>query len=578
MLEIAGTKKTKLMVSSVLSVMSAAMALAPFIVIFYIAEALLIGGGIDQEYIWQLGLAALVCVFIRFVLMYFSIVLSHIAAFEILYELRKKLAEHLSTLPMGFFTRQGSGSIKKIINDDIEAIEIFIGHQIPDTITAIALPAFTLLFLSAKDWRLALISLVPLICGFFAQRVALSDDKDLTPKYHKAMEEMNNRVIEYVKGMPVVKVFSRTLDSFSLFKASVNNYKDFCIKWSKRSMPAYAIYLFSINAILFFVLPAGTWFYLQNSLSVPVFILFLLLGIGYSAPLVRISEYGFMLAEIREGVRRMDAILSQKPVPESPDVLTPIGHRIEFRDVCFNYEEKQVLHDISFTAAEGTTTALVGPSGAGKTTIAQLIPRFWDVAKGEILIGGRDIRQLGSENLMKHVSFVFQDIFLFHDTLLENIRMGQEGSSREEVIQAARASQAHEFIAALPQGYDTVFGAAGTHFSVGEQQRISIARAFLKNAPILILDEATSYADIDNELKIQAGLSQLMKGKTVIVIAHRLSTIKNADQILVIDEGRIMEKGNHRELLSNKGLYRRLWENHTGAQNWKLASIEGHES
>ena len=570
LLEIAGQSKYKIIWSSIFSVLSAVAALVPFIIIYYMSYELL-SPAINKSYVWKLAWFALAAVICRFLFQYLSIVLSHIAAYDILYGLRMQLAGHLAVLPMGYFTSNSSGRLKKILNDDVEEIELFIAHHIPDIVTAIALPLMTILFLFFKDWRMALIALIPLFLAYRAQRAASSDSGNLTPKYHRAMETMNSTIIEYVRGMPVIKVFNQTVQSFTRFKNSVEDFKDLCVQWSKKSTPPYAMFLVLINSALFFILPLGVWLYIRGSLNISVFILFLLLGIGYSVPLIRISYYGALIAQIKEGVKRIDGILDQPRVQEPVSPRLPESYGIELKNVSFAYDsDDYVLRSINLHMKEKSVTALVGPSGAGKTTIAQLIPRFWDISEGEILVGGVNVKDIPFEELMKIVSFVFQDVFLFNDTILENIRMGLEKAGEDDVIKAAKIAQAHDFIESLPNGYHTVFGADGVHLSGGEQQRISVARAVLKNSPIVILDEATAFADPENESKIQNAFSDLMRDKTVGVIAHRLSTIKNADQIVVIDEGRVVETGTHEELLERAGLYKNMWKAHISAQDWKF--------
>lgn len=569
LLEIAGQGKIKLLLSSILSVLSAILALAPFIIIYYISYELL-SSAINKTQVWLLAWLALTSVILRFLFQYLSLVLSHIAAYNILYGLRSNLTKHLSDLPMGFFTTNNSGKIKKVLNDDVEEIELFIGHHIPDIVTAVTLPLITILFLFSKNWILALVSLAPLFFAFWAQKKAYAHDDELVPKYHKAMEKMNSAIIDYVKGMPVIKVFNQTVDSFKQFKHSVEVFKNLCSLWAKKTTHFYAIYLVFISAAMFFVLPAGVWLYIKGNIEIPVLILFLLLGIGYATPLIRIADYAAKMVMIKEGVKRIDSILGMPVMKEPANPKLPKSYNIEFRNVSFAYEhDKLVLNNINLKIKENSITALVGPSGAGKTTVAQLIPRFWDITKGEILIGGINIKDIGTGNLMTMLSPVFQDVFLFNDSIIENIRMGSN-QTHDNVIEAAKLARAHEFIMNLPNKYDTLFGAKGINLSGGEQQRIAIARGVLKNAPIVILDEATAFADPENEFQIQKAFNTLMSGKTVLVIAHRLSTIKNADHIIVVDEGKIDDFGTHNELLEKGGLYKNMWEAHVSTKNWKL--------
>jgi ATP-binding cassette subfamily B protein len=474
---------------------------------------------------------------------------------------------------MGYFSRHTTGAIKKILGEDVERVELFIAHHIPDLAAAIVLPVMTLIYLFILDWRLALAAMIPLPIAFGAQRVAFGGSRraETMKEWHDSMEAMNGTIVEYVRGMPVIKVFNQTVYSFRRFKESVYSYRDWMVSVSKKMTPPWAAFTVIVGSGLVFILPVGVWLYVRGGLDLSVLLLFMILGAGYMAPLVKLAMFSSQLTQINEGVTRIEAIFDEPETPE-PDVPEiPRSYSIELGDVCFSYEEKEVLHDVSFRAEEGTVTALVGPSGAGKTTIAQLLLRFWDVDSGEILIGGVNVKNIPVEELMNIVSFVFQDVFIFHDTVFENIRMGMDGVTRDQVEAAAKAAQAHGFIEGLPQGYDTLIGEGGTvHLSGGEAERISIARAILKNAPIIVLDEATAFADPENEARIQDAFSELMEGKTVVVIAHRLSSITDADQIIVLDEGRVAGVGSHGLLLDAGGLYQSMWEAHTAARGWEL--------
>jgi ATP-binding cassette, subfamily B, bacterial IrtA/YbtP len=570
LLEIAGAGKVKLFFSILFSILGATFALAPFVVIYYISGELL-KEEFDTSYIFTLVIIALAAIALKVIFQYVSVVLSHVAAYDILYGLRKKLTSSLAELPMGYFSNSSSGEVKKIINEDVEEIELFIGHYIPDISTAITLPLLTIGFLFFKDWRMALAALVPVVLAFVVQKGVYADHGGLVYRYHRAMAKMHATIIEYVRGMPVIKVFNQTVSSFARFQNSVKVHENLCVAWVQRTTRYYSIYLVLINSALFFILPLGVWLYLNDSLSMHILFLFLLLGIGYAAPLVRISNYFDMMALIQEGVRRIDGILNEKKLEESSTPTRPKKYDIEFNDVSFGYEPSiDVLNNISFKIKENSMTALVGPSGAGKTTIAQLIPRFWDVNKGEINIGGVNIKDIPVEDLMDIVSSVFQDVFMLNDTIYNNIKM-ESDLSMDEVSKAAKLAQVHDFIASLPDGYETVIGAQGVHLSGGEQQRISIARTMLKNSPIVILDEATAFADPENESKIQRAFRALMDQKTVIVIAHRLSTIVHADQILVVDDGGIQECGTHEELLKRGGVYKNMWDAHICAKDWKFS-------
>ena len=573
LLEIAGQKKWKLFISAFFAIISAVLSLAPFVIIYLVMVKLLDTsfGPKDYGYIWKLAWIAASAVIARFVMLFISGMFSHIAAYDILYGLRKKLAEHMGDLSMGYFTEKTSGEIKKILSEDVENIELFIAHHLPDAVAGVVLPLLTIGYLFIIDWRMALIALIPLPISMVLYRAMLggSEFKNIIRKYHDSVEKMNSTIIEYVRGMPVVKIFNQTVKSFRRFKDSVYGYREHVNAWTKKGTPPWAAFTVIASSSLFFILPFGVWFYINGTIELPTLFLCLMLGSGYMVPFIKVGVMGHNIAMINEGVRRMDKILLEPKMPDEdiPKILEI--NTIEFKNVSFSYTEKEILHDINFQAKEGTVTALVGPSGAGKTTVAHLIPRMWDIDDGEILIGGVNIKDISRDKLMDRIGFVFQDIFMFSDTVYENIRMGTENVQEEDIIRAAKVAQCHEFIEELPTGYNTIIGEAGTiHLSGGERQRIAMARIILKNAPIIVLDEAIAYADAENEVKIQSAFAEIMKGKTVIVIAHRLSTITDADQIIVIDEGKIANKGTHTELLKSGNLYKRMWDTHISAREW----------
>ena len=576
LLEIAGQKKGFLTLSAIFAAASSLLALTPYLFIYLIIERLLSPsfGTQDYETLKLLSFAALGGIVLRYLLFFISTMFSHVAAFNILCGLRTAMVEHLGTLHMGYFTESRSGGIKKILSEDVEEIEQFIAHHIPDLVSGVSLPMVTVFFLFTVDWRMALIALIPLPIALLLQYVALgtSNHDHLMEQYHDAHEAMNGTIVEYVRGMPVVKVFNQTVDSFSRLKQHVYAYRDFVNQWTERMAPPWALFTVVTASSLFVILPFGVWFYLSGSLSLPKLLLFLMLGSGYMTPLLKVAMMGGTLARILEGVSRIDAILSQPGVSQSSAPEVPEGCAIEFDDVGFGYGDKKVLHHTSFRIEEGSVTALVGPSGAGKSTIAQLLLRMWDTSSGEIRLGGVGIKEISHKMLMDYVGFVFQDVFIFSDTVYENIRMGKEGATHEEVMKAAESAQCLDFILALPDGIHTVIGEGGTvHLSGGERQRISLARILLKDAPIIVLDEATAYADAENEAKIQTAFARIMKHKTVLIIAHRLSTITDADTILVIDKGQVVESGSHQHLIQTPGLYRSMWHAHTSARDWTFA-------
>ncbi|MEM9833560.1 MAG: ABC transporter ATP-binding protein [Bacteroidota bacterium] len=571
LLEIAGRRKYHLILSGLLAVLHAGLALVPYILVYYIIKELVnppIDSAVVQRYLlWAIGAGVG-----SYALLYASGMASHVAAFNILYELRKQTAAKLGQLPLGFITTYSSGALKKIVADDIERIENFIAHQIPDFVKGITLPLVTIIYLFYVDWRLAAISFVPLVvlAVWIPLMFRAEYTKEMMKKYHQSQEDMNSGIVEFVRAMPVMKIFTQTADSFRQYSNSVNEYAAMSVQWMRKSSPPFAVFMSFISNATLPVLILGTYLYLQNGITFATLVLFLILGVGYIKPVFALANMGMQISLINRGVQRMDDILQHPIQSSSPEPATFSDHSIEFRNVSFSYvEEVKVLDNVSFTMPAGTITALIGPSGAGKSTAAQLVARFWDVQEGEVLIGGTNIQSVPVENLMREVSFVFQDSFMFQETIYENIRMGMN-KTEEETVMAAKAAQCHTFIRQLPDGYQTRFGERGVHLSGGEQQRIQLARAVLKDSPILILDEATAFSDPENEYLIQKAFGRLIQDKTVIVIAHRLSTIIDADQIVLFDQGRVVATGTHRDLLMQSKLYTKMWNAHNRAKEFTL--------
>ena len=570
LLQIAGQRKSLLLASCTLAVIHSVLSLVPYALVFYIIKELTQSQP-NFTTVQQYVIYAIVIVIVSMVAFLLSGILSHIAAFNILYGLRKTITEKVGILPMGYLSHRNSGAFKKIISDDVERIETFVAHQIPDFVKAVALPLLTLGYLFSEDWRLALISCLPLLVLVVIMPLMFgSKNQNLTQKYHHSLEEMSAGIVEYVRSMPVMKIFQQSAETFDKYGKKVLTFHRFVSDWIRHSSPPFAIFMsFASNAMLP-VLVLGLYLYFHNGLTLATLLFFLILGTGYMRPVFAMSNMAMQLQLIEQGVQQIDKILEAPVLPETHTPQESSHYDIRFDKVSFAYDgEHYVLNDINFIAKEGSITALVGPSGAGKSTVGQLLSRFWDIQEGSISIGGVDIRQLSTEKLMEKVSFVFQDSFMFAQTMYENIRMGMN-KTKEEVIAAAKAAQIHDFIMSLPKGYDTLFGQQGVHLSGGEQQRFQLARAILKDAPILILDEATAFADPENEYKIQLAFSELIKGKTVLVIAHRLSTITTADQIIVFEKGEINAIGTHNELLQSSELYQRMWNAHNRAQDWNI--------
>ena len=582
--EIAGQKKGLLILAGLLSAGSAVCMLVPYWAVYEVLKELLTHGSTtasDGTGIIRWGWIALGGLACGLVLLYASLMSSHVAAFRILYGLRIRLSGHIGKLPLGYLNNTSTGAIKKTMDQNIEKIEGFIAHTIPDLVNVAATVVVMLIIFFSLDVRLTAVCLAVVALSLFLQfsNFMGKKAKEFTKDYYDAQERMSASAVQYVRGMPVVKIFGQSVLSFRQFNAEIQAYKTFALKCCDTYQNGMIAFTVLLNSMVTFILPVGVLLMqaTPQSLSMAaVWLFFIILGPGMASPVYKLTFLGGNTREIDEGVARIDHILEKEPVPEPEHPQIPVSYDVEFRNVSFSYENTvqgtrtEALRDVSFSARQGEITALVGPSGSGKSTVANLIPRFWDVGQGEILIGGVDIRQMTTEKLMETVSFVFQDTFLFYDTLYENIAVGSPEATRESVIAAARAAQCHDFIERLPEGYDTKIGDSGVFLSGGEAQRVCVARAILKNAPILVLDEATAFADPENEFRMQMALKSLMKDKTVIVIAHRLSSVVSAQQILVMKEGRIVQRGRHDSLSATDGVYKNMWDAYTSAFHWTL--------
>ncbi|MEM9486532.1 MAG: ABC transporter ATP-binding protein, partial [Cyanobacteria bacterium P01_F01_bin.116] len=569
-------QRVLLALSGVLAAIGAALGLVPYYLI-YLVSVRLFGttGGFDTQYIWQLAWLAVVAVVGKGVCNSFSTRLSHIAAYTILYDLRIELARKLGNLPLGYFTNRTTGEVKKIIHEDVEQLEHGLAHLIPDVVAGVTVPVLTGILLLLVDWRMTLATLASAVIavGFFSFMMTRFD----MSTYNALLAKMNGVIIQYINGMKVIKAFTRTDFSFAQLQDVVEEMRQVYVRITRTSALPMAMMLTLMRSAAITVVPVGIALYLTGSLSIPTFVLFVVMGIGFNRPIMAVLFHGLTgFYQINSASKRIAEVFSQPDLADPEDPKQPQENDIIFKNVSFSYGDTQVLNKISFTAIAGSVTALVGPSGAGKSTLAKLIPRFWDVEQGDIAIGGVSVKDMAVEQLMNRVSFVFQDVFLFNDTILENIRIGNPTATKAEIIKAAKAARCHEFIKALPQGYDTPVGENGVSLSGGQRQRLSIARAILKDAPIVVLDEATAYVDPENEAMVQEALAGLLaKGeKTLIVVAHRLSTITEADQILVIDQGEIVARGTHGELLAGCELYREQWDAHRSARDWQMGQKE----
>ena len=579
LIEIAGTKRRLLIGAMLLAVITAIVQFVPIIAVYNIlielAEHALDPSLIDKAYIWLWSYIALGAFFAFGVLTFASLMLSHIAAFNILYEIRMQLVQKMVRLPLGFFSRRASGELKKIMSDDVERIELFIAHHIPDIVTALLFPLILVSYMFAVDWRLAIVVLAVLAMAFYVMGRMYTGKKirEVSKRYVETLGRMNASIVEYIRGIQVVKTFTESTNAYRKLNDDIKEYRKFANEVNVQYQPTYVGFLTILSSALLFIIPVAVWLFVGSAsyaTFVPVLLMFLFFGVAVFFPVLKLLWIGSFLNQNNMGVQKIDDILYMDEI-EEPDIPRhPKDASVEFRNVSFAYDTTPILKAISFISHPGTITALVGPSGAGISTVAMLAARFWDVQSGEILIGGVPVKEIPTSVLMDNVAFVFQDNMLFFDTIEENIRMGNKTATFEEVARAACAAQCHEFIESLPNGYQTLVGEGGIYLSGGEAQRIALARAILKDSPIILLDEATAFADPENEGKILAAFSHLIKGKTVLVIAHRLSTITNADRILYVDKGVIAEQGTHEQLLALKGEYARMWETYNRAKRWTI--------
>lgn len=584
LLELAGEKKSLLVWGCILSTLSVFFQIIPFWAVYNIMAELLQNAAdfskADTSFMLSWAVKGILGLLLAYAFMYFGGMLGHTAAYRTLYGIRVRLSNHISELPLGWFNRNAIGKVKQIAEQDVEQIEKFIAHQLPDMVNTIVLLLVMVVIMFGLNPWLALACIIPIIIGFTAQFSMMFGKKaqEGLSEYYDALENISTSSVQYVRGMPSIKIFGQTVHSFRKFYQDIMSYRDFSTKYADNYEPTYCLFRVLVLSLATFIFAIGIFLFSgdpQNMAFAITLLFFLIFAPGISTPVFKFNSFGSSMNNITEGVRRIDEIMSEIPIQEPTDGKKPQGYEITFEHVSFSYEGKDsalVLKDVSFRAEQGQITALVGPSGSGKSTIAQLIPRFWDVGTGQIKIGGVDIRDMKTEDLMASMSFVFQDSFLFSDTLYNNIAIGKPGATKEEVYTAAKAAQCHEFIEKLPQGYDTLIGEGGVYLSGGEEQRVSVARAILKNAPILILDEATAYADPENEFQMQLALQELIKNKTVLIIAHRLITIKNANKILVIKNGQIENAGAHKFLLQNSETYSAMWKAYTVSSDWQITA------
>ena len=576
LLTIAGSYRYLTYASWILSAISALIALAPYYFIWQVMrEVLEVAPDFSRaQNLTYNGWMAVMFAVIAVLVYIAGLMCSHLGAFRIATNLRLQSMNHIVKLPLGFAEHFGSGKLRKIVNESSAATETYLAHQLPDRANALATPCGLLVLLFVFDWRLGLLSLAPVLLGFLIMMAMTGKEMQQKMKeYQNALDDMSNEAVEYVRGIPVVKTFGQTIFSFKKFKDSIDRYKVWVIAYTKQLRTPMMFYTAAINGVFVFLI-AGALLFTQDQVTTEFLlnlVFYIIITPIISVTLTRIMFQSENAMIVDDALQRIDSVLNLEPLKETAHPMHPKDGSVELEQVHFSYNgEKDVLNGISISIPAGQTVAFVGPSGGGKTTLANLISRFFDPQSGTVRVGGVDVRDIPKEELMNTVSFVFQNSRLIKASIFENVRLGKPEATREEVMAALKNAQCDDILEKLPDGMDTVIGTKGVYLSGGEQQRIAIARVMLKNTPIIILDEATAFADPDNETRVQAAFSKLSQGKTVIMIAHRLSTVAGADQIYVIKDGQIAESGSSRELMERGGLFARMWKNYQTSVQWKV--------
>ena len=558
-----GESNSKMRISILLAVLGEMFGIVPFLMVALLADELYRGTATIQRVLFFSGIAA-ICQLIKMLLTWRSSLMSHKISFTILKNIREAITDRMAKVPMGVMLETPTGTFKNLIVDNVAKLEDSMAHFMPELPSNIAAPLCSILLIFILDWRMGLASLITIPLGILFFAAMMRGYGPRMENYMRSANDMNSSLVEYVNGIQVIKAFNRSASSYGKYSKSVNYFHDSTMEWWSQCWFWNAAARAVLPSTLLGTLPVGAWLYMEGTLSLPVFLISLVVPLGFVAPLMKVSEAMEQVSMIKGNLEQVTAFL-KTPELVRPSEPVSLGERTyQFEDVHFGYKETEVLHGISFQTKPGTMTAIVGPSGSGKSTIAKLMAGFWDVTSGSVRFGGQDIRQIPFEQLMGEISYVAQDNFLFDKSIRENIRMGNPAATDEEVEAAAKAANCHDFIMQLEQGYDTLAGDAGDRLSGGERQRITIARAMLKPASVVILDEATAYADPENEALIQQAISKLVAGKTLIVVAHRLNTIRNADQILVVANGNIAGRGTQEELLRECPIYQKMWQDYAG--------------
>lgn len=581
--EYAGPHKKDLYRATFIVLLSVLMGVLPFVLAYQVISPLIMGETVGSGYVSSRVIGVLVCLVLQAFLYGWGLNVSHKAAYNTLLRLRTALQKRFESLPLGFIQDKGTGTIKKLFVDDVDSLEVLLAHSLPEGIANLMIPLAIYVAMFFIDWKLAFLSLASIPVSFAAMMIMYSVGMKKMGPYYMAGQKMNNTIIEYINGMEVVKVFNKDAESYERFRRDIANYRDCTLEWYKAAWPWMAVYSSLLPCTVILTLPVGAWFVLSGFSTLPDLILILCLSLSIGMPLLKSLGFLPTMPQLNYKISALEQVLETAPLKQTEDAFHGRNLDICFDHITFGYEKAQpgpdgkpmvtmdeVISDVSFTVKAGQKTALVGESGSGKSTLAKLLIHYYDPQQGSISIGGQKITEMSLEALNSLISYVAQDQYLFNTSLLENIRMGRPDATDEEVLEAAKKAQCLEFLEKLPQGIRSMAGDAGKMLSGGQRQRISLARAILKNAPVIVLDEATAYADPENEEKMEAAIAELVKGKTLFVIAHKLPAIMNADQICVIEHGKLAATGTHKELLQTCGEYQKLWKAAQGSAEWKV--------
>lgn len=585
--EYAGPHKKDLYIATFIVLLSVLMGVLPFVLAYQVISPLVMGNAVDTKYVCIRVIGVLICLILQAILYGWGLDVSHKAAYSTLLRLRTSLQKRFEAVPLGFIQDKGTGTIKKLFVDDVDSLEVLLAHSLPEGIANLMIPIAIYVAMFFIDWKLALLSLASIPISFAAMMIMYSVGMKKMGPYYMAGQKMNNTIIEYINGMEVVKVFNKDAESYERFRKDISDYRDYTLEWYKAAWPWMAIYSSLLPCTIILTLPLGAWFVLCGFSTLPDLILVLCLSLSIGIPLLKSLSFLPTMPQLNHKIAALEQVLETAPLQQTDAVFHGKNYDICFDHITFGYEKSQpgpdgqpmvtmdeVIHDISFTAKAGQKTALVGESGSGKSTLAKLLIHYYDPQQGSISIGGQKITEMSLEALNSQVSYVAQDQYLFNTSILENIRIGRPDATDEEVLEAAKKAQCMEFLEKLPQGIHSMAGDAGKMLSGGQRQRISLARAILKNAPIIVLDEATAYADPENEEKMEAAIAELVKGKTLFVIAHKLPAIMNADQICVIEHGKLAATGTHAELLAICEEYKKLWKASQDSAEWKVNAVK----